>query len=361
MARILLCASDPGGARNLAAVLRATPVRCKGTLLIPRSLFHLAPGLEPTDSDGLEADEALELLRGSDAFIAGTCRSPAGLERRLTLEARRMNVPSVAVVDEWYNYRLRFEDEAGRLAFLPDTVALADDTAVGEAVAEGLPESLCRATGSPALAALMDQAERLRRTPPAVPGFLAPQTPVVTFLSETHAEDFGDAAGACGPLGPFLGYTEESVLEALLRVAGKLGSPLQIVEKRHPAAYDRPQGSREVPPGVRLTTVDKTDLWPLLLHSDAVVSMRSMGLLEARMLGRPAASFQPGRVGAQCCTAVRLGLIPELSDAGHLEQWLARTLKNRGRAAADLSRPDFARKDAAEQVLQAVLSNKVRK
>ena len=367
--RVILCASDAGGARNLAPLLpvlggrgvQASLITSVGLLSLFEPVLDWAAQVITADSlqwDGLGPHLAGPLLVG---VICGTTRY-ASPDRRLVTAARLAGVRSVCVLDEWFNYRQRFVDEASGDVALPDRIAVQDDLARREAVEEGIPESLCCVTGSPALAELAQRAESFRAVPPQLPAFLGPphRAPVVTFLSETHAADYGAGPGERGPLGPFLGYSEVTVWGAILRVLGRLARPVTLVEKLHPSAQE---GASEVPvpANVRRHVTRDADLWSLLWYSDLVVGMRSMALLEAALLGCRAVSFQPALIGPQQCTAVRLGAVPAVDQEGDLLDWCsaALSLRRNLRGREMLSLP-AARADAADRVVCLALGEEVR-
>ena len=123
--------------------------------------------LEPAPQEVAEAittDEAARLLErlGADFLLAGTSFNGVDLEKRFIAAARLAGVPSLAVLDFWSSYGLRFADAAGRLAYLPDRIAVMDASARAELIAAGVEAERVVATGQPALEALGDVRRRLR-------------------------------------------------------------------------------------------------------------------------------------------------------------------------------------------------------
>lgn len=360
MTEVLLCATDAGGVRNLTAVLVELSARnIQATFLTRqkmRGLFtaETARGVKFVDTDDDAAADVVERTVPA-AVICGTTRH-ASPDREMIRAARAAGVRSVVAVDEWYNYRYRFSDAGteGGLS-LPDAIALPDELAVREAADEGIPEALCHATGSPSLSALVDIRERWRISVPPLPRILSDRRsgPVITFLSETHATDYGASRGASGSMGSYLGYTERTVRETLLAVAGELGRDAVFVDKLHPSDDDDTTPD-SIPKNVDYRVSRDAPTLDLCFHSDAIAGMRSMALLEAALLRSNVASFQPGRLGAEQCTAVRLGLVPLIESAEKLLGWLNRTL-TADRAALETSRPAFASADAAQRIVDLAL------
>ncbi len=360
MKRVLLCAMDAGGARNLAPLLKPLANRGVSPLLLTSraqlNLFGESVSLAEKSYlvEGLDSTALEQLIVEFQPFaiICGTTRY-ASQDRELIVLARG-SVKTLAVLDEWFAYRLRFEEkQTGKLIYLPDVIAVQDELARNEAVAEGLPAERIRITGSPALAELTLRAQQLITSPPPRPIFLPDRDErrVVTFLSETHATDYGTSPDAPGPLGSFLGYTEDTVREQILAVMRHLGQSVIFVEKLHPAAQAQTE-NHTIIGNIDWWTIRQTNLDALLWHSDLVIGMRSMALLEASILGCKAVSFQPGLLTEERCTAVRLGVVPKIETASELEKWIARNEKREPRVIREFP---FAPHGAAERVVELAI------
>lgn len=364
MRKLLLSATDAGGARNLAPLVGVIkeqgyyPVLVTSRDMLP--LFNIQD-IEVIKSDSVDSESAGRLLNSIEpiAIICGTTRY-MGAERFLIAAAKKLRIRSVVVLDEWFNYRIRFENEAGEVANLPDVITVMDELAKKEAVEEGLPAESCYITGSPALASLTSQAEHFVGSRPDIPVFLQSNhvRPVITFISETHAADYGSKPGERGPLGPYIGYTEDSVREDIFTILKRIDQPCVLVEKLHPAAKETDL-SLPNHPKIRWLRITKTNLWALMWHTDLVIGMRSMALVEARILGRSAVSYQPGLIGIDHCTAARLGLVSKLSTPPELEQWCREQFtKVHAQGERLINRFPFARKDAAEKIVELTLNLK---
>jgi len=355
---LLLCATDAGGVRNIAALCSSAKEQGFEIHIVTRrslaSLFqdsnimlveNLAGGIKPF----------LRKLQPG-VVICGTTRYDSP-DRETIAFARMRGVPCVAVVDEWYNYILRFSGRDGEeLPVFPDAIAVPDEFARREAIAEGVPREICHATGSPSLALVADLAELWHKFPPAVPKELSglDGATIVTFVSETHYSDYGMAPGESGPLGPFIGYTEQSVCRSILQTLGGIPKKFVFVYRPHPSESEFPEPT-PLPDNIQFLLAPGAPLLPLCYHSDMVIGMRSMAILEAKLIGCRAASFQPGLVGPQLSTAVRLGLVPFLMDENSLSAWISENSLKSGRRESASRRPDFARPDAADNILSLAM------
>lgn len=362
---VLLCATDAGGASNLASLSGALERQRVSAVLVTSSrcryLFEPVARYVRVVIDPQESVLAALIEETQPAaVVCGTTRLDSP-DRQVVRLARARGIPSLAVVDERYQYRSRFANSRGELVDLPDAIALIDAGAVDEAVAEGLPRGRCHATGSPALSRLVTLVEQFVETPPGRPDYLqqTPAWPVVTFLSETFAIDYGVAVDQPGSQGPFVGYTETSVCRSVLDALGSLKLPVVFVEKLHPASADHADSApMAAPAGGRHVRVKWVDLWELLWNSSLVIGMRSMALLEGHLFGIPVVSYQPGLIGAERCTAVRLGLIPRLSTEAELTSWCKQHL-NQSRLDRRVPpvRYPFAAADAADRLVAIALNS----
>jgi len=313
------------------------------------------------DPGELEAVRRLAQAVAPSAIVCGTTRH-VSLERELVRWGEEAGIRSVVVLDEWYRFRERFADAEGHLTCLPTAVAIPDALAFHDAVAEGLPPERCHITGSPNLASLTDLAMQFQESPPARPAVLGEaDRPVVAFLSETHSRDYGSGPGEVGSLGPYLGYTERSVRHDLVEVLRRVPKPVLLIERGHPVDERTPTpiGPSD---GIEWRSVAEGDLWSLLWHSDLVIGMRSMALLEACLLGCRAIAYQPGLLGPDVCTAVRLGLTQRLDTPRELEAWLRSEWPppHRPTRPRMIRRYAFASHAAADRVVDLALADQSR-
>ncbi|MBM3228135.1 hypothetical protein FJZ27_04755 [Candidatus Peribacteria bacterium] len=350
---ILFCASEAGGARELIPVIKKALLQNIPCRLFASSVtapLCSAAGLSPEIPAITSQTHATSLLNTirPEALILGTTGIISG-ERYLTAAARIVGIRSIAILDEWYNYALRFRDEQGMIGtYLPDVICVQDALSLKLAEEEGIPQSCMRITGSPALAELHKKADELRKHPPAVPEELQNNAnhPSVLFLSEKLKAAYGERAGQKGTHGSFLGFHEDIVRDDLAHVLTMIGTPVRVIEKLHPAE------SKKAPPACGNNVewhvlAGAAELLPLLWHCNRIVGMCSKTLLEAAMLGRHPLSYQPQALHPEKCTAVRLGLVSVCMNAAELKHALENPIEN-AREPVDLFCAD---PDAAARVL----------
>ena len=363
MNNVLLCATDAGGARNLAPLLKVIKKRGYQSYLVTSKnmtgLFDLQyANLIDASSIDISANSVKKLIESVEptAIICGTTRYMS-IDRLLISEGKKKDIRTVVVLDEWFNHRLRFENEKGELVFLPDAIACMDENAKKGAVEEGIPEELCFITGSPSLTDLTNRAEAFIKKPGPLPDFLKTKksTPIFTFMSQPFTADYGSKKGEHGALGSFLGYTEETVKKDIQNVVKKINKPCIIVEKLHPSS-ELDDMDYSINENIRWIRIKKTDLWSLYWHSQAVIGMRSMALLESVIFNRPTISYQPGLLAKDTCTAVVFGLAKKLSKPDELEKWLNNQFnKSVGKDKRSINRYPFTRKDSIDNVVSLAI------
>jgi len=361
--KLFMCATDAGGMRNLLPILQVAEKRfgLAGLLVTSRNTRQLAKNRHWESLSCRNVDDLSKFLTDNkpDAVVCGTTRYLSA-ERVLTNAARKMGTRVLVVLDEWFNYRLRFENEDGTLNYLPDLICCQDDRAKQEAVSEGIPEGNIYVTGSPYLSTLAKEAQSYLAHPTKVPKAFKEKSDAfrILFLSETHEADYGSEPGKIGCLGPYLGYTEFTVRQNIYEVLESVGQPVEVVEKLHPAHDILPEPF-PLKKNVTWYTVKEAPLWPLMWHSQLVIGMRSISLLEARLLGCQVISYQPNLIGNDCCTVTRLGLARRLSSASELHDFV-RVFFNKPREKKShrnfISYP-FTDPNAAGNVLDLAIEN----
>lgn len=351
----LFCASDAGGARELIPVI--AEARARGAMFRVLCSPVTAPIFAAEKIDAEEcaltsAEGAGRLFRENkiSALLVGTSGEPK-TEHYLTAAAKKLSVPSISVLDEWFSFTTRFEDENGELGpYIPNIICVQDETAYALAREEGLPARILRITGSPSLAKLTEVARRYSETPPDCPDILkVTDRPTILFLSQPLRRAHGEGPGDRGTLGAFMGYHEDMVRKDLAEILTIYQRKVLVLEKMHPSEGDK------LPPAAGDTVEWRIEagshaLWPLLWHARCIVGMNTKALLEAGMLGRNPLSYQPNALAPEVCSAVRLGLAELITTKQGLEAALRACLDAPLRRKTPPTLP-CANPDAASRVL----------
>lgn len=207
-------------------------------------------------------------------------------EKYLWWQAKQRGISSLAFLDQWQNYSLRFsgvaEDE--KLAYLPDFINCIDEVGEAEMVGEGFDRKRLIKLGQPYLSSLKKLAAGIDRREIRRRLHISPSRHIVLFVSEAIREHFGRKRGydQYDALNMLIEYLESSnpgsILLLRLHPKDQPDSYNQMVEKSH---LD-----------VRIVSDNFSPLESLLL-ADKVYGMSSIMLVEAFLLGLAVASIQP--------------------------------------------------------------------
>ena len=359
--RILTVSSEAGGARNLVEVVEQFRSEVVFTNLCARNAIGAfeESSLPYRNIDGLNDVQDLSAVVRSlapDAVLSGRGVQLGSPERMAIEVARKLQIPSVGLIDEWYDYKKNYVDKTGVFNALPDMVCCPDEQARVEALRDGLPEDQLCVTGSPLFASVFSNRNVTSHRKTGESEFLAAQGDrlLVVFLSEVvGAEPIGQIKRSSREEEKYdsPGYDEYGVRRILCDCLEALALSCMVVEKIHPSSH------KEDYPILNTRTVDwhtvrDIDRSYLFHRADLVVGMRSAALLEARIIGAPVVSLQPGLVGPNRCTAARKKLIPCFSSVDSFREWLkSQSFPYRN----DLTtRPEFAHEKAASNVISVV-------
>lgn len=294
---ILAVAGDVGGARAVIPVLDyLASVGESLTIVDYGFLTNEAPNSWKRTPAILRGKDSLEHLFDTERFkvlIFATSVKDA-FPLRVAQLARRFGVYVICLLDNWMNYRHRLRMN-GQQVFLPDLYMVMDALAFEGACADGIPASILRVIGQPALASLGEEyrkwsMEDRRRKFEALG--LREEKKLIVFISEPAEADQGS-----GPEFPrYRGYTEKTVLRELCARLQPFSDKCQLGIVRHPREqFDGLNKLWQECHGTLrggLLEIDKGRQAVFL--ADGVAGMASILLYEAWLINKPVISLQPG-------------------------------------------------------------------
>jgi hypothetical protein len=302
------------------------------TLWAKRALSFTALGAQATPAS------VSAFLRRPEVvlLITGTSANGVDLERRFIAAARDRSLPSLAVLDFWSNYRLRFGDSDKPLHYVPDRIAVMDAWARDEMIAVGFDSSRLVVTGQPAFDDIATW--RSGFTPTRRAGIRAslgvgPSGLLVVFASQPLSRLYGtDRTSLRHP-----GYDEQRVLnlltQALDRIAARVARDIVLVLRPHPSecaeALAQVAGHT-----VRIVVSRQGESRDLLMSADLVVGMTTALLVDACYLGCVTVSLQPDLQQPDVLPTNRLGLSRAVYRDDEVEPVLQEMLLNENSRAA---------------------------
>jgi len=335
---IVVICGDPGGAAAVAPVIGA--LRAGGGAEVTVLTYRQATavlgrsGIETEEIDAetdVRAAEAILAERHASLLVTATSVNGIDLEKAFIAAARESGVPSLAVLDYWSNYRQRFADNDGCLAYQPDRIAVMDARARDEMTSLGFDSARLAVTGQPAFDALAEfrRAWDPRRSD-AVRSALGVDAgaKLVLFASQPIAAFYGGPDSAS-----FIGYTEHTVIAllvpALERIAREAGIPISLVIRPHPRenVADLQLYTSD---GIQVVVDDRQESRAATMSADLVTGMNSVLLVEAAYLGKTVLSLQPGLRIADTVPTNATGLSRIVSRAEDIQGEVAGALTASG-------------------------------
>jgi hypothetical protein len=347
MKTILLFSRDPGGANTVIPLVG--PLRDRGyeVMLYGKDVAldkYRQAGYEGVNICGLMAeitpDTVLAFLEGimPDAIITGTSADDYA-EKYLWLAAGKLGIPSMAIMDQWVNYGIRFSKYGvsgineylnnRKHPYLPTRIIMMDEYARQEIVSEGLPDERIRVCGQPYFEQLLNFT-KAKGTETALLDEkygLSKKDFVVVFASEPITCTYGDNAH-------YWGYTEKTIFSslavALEAVARETGRKIAVIIRPHPK--ENPGGLAEIAADRCKSITWHIDAdshpWTLISRADLVCGMSSMFLIESLIIGKSTCSIQIGLCRNNPFVLDRRGILRSIVDEAELYESLLRIIRD---------------------------------
>jgi hypothetical protein len=309
MPKLLAANKDPAGAQVIAPVvsqlMKDEHVECQLVAeAYAKKIFesHQLPYRTLHDDLGYEQPSetaARDILASyqPDFLLTGTSKGPS-IEKFLIKEASKRRIPSLTVLDTWFNFWQRFsgELEGERFIYMPDKIAVIDEYCKNAMIAEGFEEHKLVITGpgTPYLDNLKDISRYSHSDEIQIfrdQHNITEDMYVIVFASQPIAHDYGSDERS----EHFLGYTELSVFQELLSALRSLefSRKVVIILKLHP----REHVDMFVPllNSISETIIVDRNIPPrqMITFGDLIIGMNSIFLLEAVLIGKPTVSLQP--------------------------------------------------------------------
>lgn len=271
---VLFFAHDPGGANAIAPIIEhfENPWVFGGGYAL-----NILPGVSKLPPNALEILKPDFLLTGTSALDF--------TERELWKEAASLSIPSMAILDSWVNYGVRFSRYGvrdvslfdGACEYLPDYICVMDEFAKSEMMNDGVPGDRIVTLGNPHFESVAKAAKQQLSNIEKTRGGKR----FVLFASE-----------------PFYGHktgVEETALRDLIEVVKPYENYMVRIRK-HPKES---QEKFDKFLGLRVEIDDNIDSLTSISQSEVIVSVSSMVLLEALFFGKMVISYQPKTYGGR--------------------------------------------------------------
>lgn len=327
--KILAFAREPGGADTIAPVVGRLRRQDKVEVVLLAKEYAVARfaavGLESqtvewSAGEGLEKQvaEILVAQRPQVLLTSASSRPQDDMtEKHFWRSGAEQAIPSLAVLDQWQNYILRFSGPGTgqELAYMPTCVAVMDETVRRDMVGESFPNERIFVSGHPRFEVLHEYGKRVDRAAARKKTTalgIDPDAWLVTFVSEPARRFFAAEEG----------FDEASTLMALLASCARLKERqrLEVALKYHPRNIPEDFANVRGDSDVRIHHIrDQIEPCDLLLASDLVVGMISILLVDSVLLGVPTLSVQLGGFNHGRCIPEKYGAITAIRQVAELD------------------------------------------
>lgn len=291
MAKVMFFANDPGGANAILPLIE--PLRKEHDVYV----FAKGLALKKTEkAEELQNDSLKSIM--PDFLITGTSANDK-TEKFLWKEAKNLNIKSMAILDHWLNYGIRFSkyglNEMSKFDkkcdFLPNFIIVMDEFAKQEMINDGVPEYIIYTFGNPHFENIINLSKNVKNVRFK---FARDDEFLITFASEPYTEDYGKGK-------------EKIVLEDLIEFTQD--KKVKIVIKLHPKEdISKYTEYKNVILDKNTSSID------IIMASDLIVSMTSMFLIEAMILNKNILSYQPEETNPEKFILTRNNKLPFINS-----------------------------------------------
>jgi len=344
---IVFTAMNPGGFNAIAPLIQqmAQEKSCTILLLCAQHAVDMAkkfhvPCIDATRHTKKTVKEFFE-ESPVDLLIAGTSTGMS-VEKYCIEEAQLRNIPSIAVVDFWSNYAMRFSTPETRdLAYLPNMVCAIDDSMKNGMMKEGISESSIMVTGNPFF-------DTFKKEITQVPD-------CILFISQPFSEIYKE-------VDPYLTapvFDEVAIFSDVVTVLVSLDVQLPVYIAFHPRSTERQKFDTSIRDASLDIRILDGSTESMLHRSAVVVGMNSVMLFQAALSGIPTVSYQPGITAAQdTLESNRLGISRAAYQLQDLEKRLRECMDKGAEvgAAYRAARKKYVEHDATKRVMSLIYS-----
>lgn len=299
MKKVMFFAHDPGGANAIAPLIS----EFKNPLV-----YGKGPSLNILPFSKELPQGVLADVR-PDFLITGTSANDF-TERNLWNEASGFGIPSMAILDSWINYGVRFSEYGldklqlfqKACKYLPKYLCVMDDLAKEDAIKDGIPEEIILTFGNPHF-------EK-------------------TFMRAQNSKSISDGKRILFASQPFddIYYkgSEETALKNIIETV-KAYDNLKLLIRKHPK--ESPEKFAKYLDECVIMD-NNTDVFDSIQQVEIIVSVNSMVLIEALFFGKKIISYQPKtKNGKNDFILTRNGTLPFIQNAANFKKYFNELLQ----------------------------------
>ncbi len=331
MKKIIFLARDPGGANALA------PVIINISSIYEVAVYGKDFAVERFQYFGIECNDIMKFCSAidenhiydflqeisPDVVFTGTSADDY-TEKYLWNAAKKQGITSIALIDSWINYGIRFSEyslkdlsfyyENKEFKYMPDYILVIDDYSKQEMIKEGIPENIIYVTGQPYLQYVQNRIlqidekevkEYKRRIG------CSEKQKLIVYASDDISKTYNDSLDNL-----YWGYNEKTIFSYVYRALNDLNSEEFVLIIRPHPKEDIEYWSNVVRriPQMKVIIDRSTSGDVIIKSADLIIGMQSMFLVEAALAYKEVVSLQIGCKREEPFILSKLGVIQSIFD-----------------------------------------------
>lgn len=318
--KVIFAAQDPGGFNTILPVIKKLK-KNSGFLLkiiLANQSKDMAKNQRINYRDGnylTEKTIARFFKKESPDLIFTATSVGYSLEKKIVKLAKRQKIKTVAIIDIWSNYKLRFSDPGTKnLTYLPDYILVIDRLMKKEMISQGFDSKKLIITGNPFFDTFPILTSSSRKEK------------VISFFSQPFSE-------SCKKDKNYLDYSNEiQVFRDIVRALEKFQLKIPLKIKFHPRDTKLNKLDKIIKGSkLNISIEKKLSAENLIKKSKLIIGINSMVLFQAAMMDKPVLSYQPNLKKPDPLISNRLGLSWAVYKKKNLYPALKKLLSIRGK------------------------------
>lgn len=279
--RILFVAQDPGGFNSLVNVIKNLQKnKLDAKVFLANESRQIAEKnrikyIDCTNKGEAEINEIINTFNPDLIFTATSMGM--SLEKKALSWAKANRVKSIAIIDFWSNYKIRFSTPGtDDLKYLPDAICVIDEYMKKEMITRGFKKENLFVTGN----SFFDTLKKVKNE----------KEKYILFASQP----FSEAAAKDKKFADKPAFDEVKIFSDIENALRESGNKLPILISFHPREKKRDKFDKIIFKSKLKIKKAKKDTAQLFSGAKLVIGINTMILFQAVLAGKKVVSYQPG-------------------------------------------------------------------